>query len=199
MNQLSALFDLIGQALMPPVMCFLLAGLVIALLDVGDHVGERIVRWRGRAARAELERICMRAGLNKLPGLKPGGALGATTELWSERPLTPGMIERGLDQLEDRFERQLQRTTALLRVGPALGLLGTLIPMGPALADLAAGRLDTMAAKLTLAFSTTVVGLLISILATFVTLSKRRIYGEELRLARTLADRLLDQPPTEAP
>ena len=47
----------------------------------------------------------------------------------------------------------------LVKVGPSLGLLGTLIPMGTALASLATGNLDAMAGQMVVAFTTTIIGL----------------------------------------
>ena len=44
-------------------------------------------------------------------------------------------------------------------MGPMLGLMGTLIPMGPALVGLTAGDMETMAYNMQIAFATTVVGL----------------------------------------
>ena len=47
------------------------------------------------------------------------------------------------------------------RVGPALGLMGTLVPMGTALASLGQGDVSVMSSELVLAYTTTVVGLVI--------------------------------------
>ena len=50
----------------------------------------------------------------------------------------------------------------MTKMGPMLGLMGTLIPMGPALAGLASGDIASMAYNMQVAFATTVVGLFIS-------------------------------------
>ncbi len=47
-------------------------------------------------------------------------------------------------------------------MGPILGLMGTLIPMGPALVGLASGDIASMAYNMQVAFATTVVGLVVS-------------------------------------
>ncbi len=49
----------------------------------------------------------------------------------------------------------------MIKLGPVLGLMGTLIPMGPALTGLATGDVAAMAQNMTVAFATTVVGLVI--------------------------------------
>jgi biopolymer transport protein ExbB/TolQ len=61
--------------------------------------------------------------------------------------------------------RRLDAVRFVVRVGPALGLMGTLIPMGISLAGLAQGNLPKMAESMTTAFTATVVGLACSVLA----------------------------------
>ena len=48
-----------------------------------------------------------------------------------------------------------------IRLGPILGLAGTLIPLGPALVALSTGDVATLSSRLVVAFTTTVLGLLI--------------------------------------
>ena len=60
---------------------------------------------------------------------------------------------------EEKTDKTLQKTDIITRVGPTLGLMGTLIPMGPGLAALGAGDVNTLAESLTLAFNTTIVGI----------------------------------------
>ena len=47
----------------------------------------------------------------------------------------------------------------LTKFGPILGLMGTLIPMGPALVGLSTGDVASMAYNMQVAFATTVIGL----------------------------------------
>ena len=47
----------------------------------------------------------------------------------------------------------------LIKFGPLLGLMGTLIPMGPALVGLAEGDISSMAYNMQIAFATTVTGM----------------------------------------
>ena len=54
-------------------------------------------------------------------------------------------------------ERRLARLTACVRLGPMVGLVGTLIPLGPGLVALSQGDLAQMASHLTVAFTVTVV------------------------------------------
>ncbi len=71
--------------------------------------------------------------------------------------------EKLLSDFELDFQKKLERPKILMRTGPMLGLMGTLIPMGPALAGLASGDISTMAMNMQLAFSTTVIGIFIGL------------------------------------
>lgn len=77
----------------------------------------------------------------------------------------PRTLSARTNHLASRFEADLGREVdgvrVLVRLGPALGLAGTLIPLGPGLAALGDGDLDRLSTQLILAFSTTVVGLAI--------------------------------------
>ena len=53
----------------------------------------------------------------------------------------------------------------MVRFGPALGLMGTLIPLSPALEGLANGNVKLLSENLRVAFSVTVLGLLIGAIA----------------------------------
>jgi biopolymer transport protein ExbB/TolQ len=62
----------------------------------------------------------------------------------------------------------------IIRVGPSLGLIGTLIPMGTGLAALGQGDMTKLSSDLVIAFTTTVVGLAIGIVAYFFYTIRRR-------------------------
>ena len=64
--------------------------------------------------------------------------------------------------------------------GPALGLMGTLIPLSPALTGLANGNTAELSHDLRVAFSVTVVGLLIGAVAFAISLSRDRLYSQDL-------------------
>lgn len=67
------------------------------------------------------------------------------------------------------------------RLGPALGLIGTLVPMGAALASLGQGDLSVMTAELVVAYTTTVVGLLVGSIAFFLFTVRRRFAENDIR------------------
>jgi biopolymer transport protein ExbB/TolQ len=76
--------------------------------------------------------------------------------------------------------KRLDRTRAWIRLGPIIGLITTLIPISPALVALAKGDLQTLSNNLVIAFSTTVIGLLISGLAFVMSSVRERVYLQDV-------------------
>jgi len=89
-------------------------------------------------------------------------------------------IEYALADYELAVERRLERTRILVRAGPALGLMGTLIPLAPGLAALGHGDVATLATDLRTAFAATTIGLLVGTVAFALTLTRTRLYTEDL-------------------
>jgi biopolymer transport protein ExbB/TolQ len=89
-------------------------------------------------------------------------------------------IAKALADFDFYSQRRLSRTRLLVRAGPALGLMGTLIPLSPALTGLAVGNTAQLSHDLRIAFSVTVVGLMIGAVAFGLSLSRDRMYGQDL-------------------
>jgi hypothetical protein len=87
-------------------------------------------------------------------------------------PELDARLEYVVQQADASGLRRLDSVRFVVRVGPALGLMGTLIPMGIALAGLAQGNMPKMAESMTTAFTATVVGLACSVAAYMLTLRR---------------------------
>jgi biopolymer transport protein ExbB/TolQ len=68
-----------------------------------------------------------------------------------------------VDAVEKLGRARIDRVELLARIGPMLGLMGTLVPLGPGLAALGRGDAHVLAASMTTAFDTTSLGLFIGI------------------------------------
>jgi biopolymer transport protein ExbB/TolQ len=73
----------------------------------------------------------------------------------------PAMVDKELSDIEHELHARVERLGIMSKVGPMLGLIGTLIPLQPALAGLAHGDMQAMGANLQIGFTTTVLGLLV--------------------------------------
>jgi biopolymer transport protein ExbB/TolQ len=149
-----------------------------------------VVRRRRRDT-ARLERVAQTARAALEGGDVPAARLALRQVAWSSamveliavRVRASGGAERVAKALAD-FDfaslRRLERTRVLVRAGPALGLMGTLIPLAPALAGLAEGDVAQLSRNLRVAFSVTVLGLLIGAIAFAISLVRDRLYGQDL-------------------
>ncbi len=88
--------------------------------------------------------------------------------------------QRAVVDYDIYVSRRLDRVRLLVRSGPALGLMGTLIPLAPALAALGDGDAKVLADELQTAFAITVVGVLIGLVAFGVALVRERFYTKDL-------------------
>ncbi|MBR4397210.1 MAG: MotA/TolQ/ExbB proton channel family protein, partial [Methanobrevibacter sp.] len=93
---------------------------------------------------------------------------------------------------ETRLIKTCNKTDILVKVGPSLGLLGTLIPLGPGLAALGSGDISTLAQSLTIAFDTTVTGLSVGALAYLISKFRKQWYESDLITVETLAEAELE-------
>jgi biopolymer transport protein ExbB/TolQ len=96
------------------------------------------------------------------------------TERIAEKPL------KLLQEYEFYTVKRLEKTRILVRVGPMLGLMGTLIPLAPALTGLAEGNTKMLTDNLRIAFSVTVIGLLIGGLGFIVSIVRDRFYQQDI-------------------
>jgi biopolymer transport protein ExbB/TolQ len=90
------------------------------------------------------------------------------------------VVEKSFADLENNVTSSLAKLSFLTRLGPMLGLMGTLIPLGPALTGLAGGDIKELSGNLVVAFTATVVGLLVSVVAYSMGLARRTWYAQDM-------------------
>ncbi|WP_018410172.1 MotA/TolQ/ExbB proton channel family protein [Methyloversatilis thermotolerans] len=102
-------------------------------------------------------------------------------ELSSRTPHLDARLERLLQGAELDVARSLDRIRFVIKVGPALGLMGTLIPMGISLAALAEGNIPKMAGSMVTAFTATVAGLGCGVVAYLIALAREKWLQADIR------------------
>ena len=196
--------NMIAQSLQIPVIIFLVVFAFFAILTLGSLVSEYTSRKKvtpdtlekliysiSRATSSdELMNIIKNAKLyenQKVILVKVLRAESLTSE-------TRETLARKLIEFEEtKLAKTIERTDIVTRIGPTLGLMGTLIPMGPGLAALGAGDVNTLANAIIVAFDTTVVGIGAGAVGYFVSKIRRRWYEEDLSNLDALCDALLDK------
>jgi len=103
-------------------------------------------------------------------------------------------VESLLQQATRRLFSSLDGYRLVVRVGPGLGLIGTLIPMGTGLAALGQGDLSMLSSELVIAFTTTVVGLAVGLCAYLFLVVKNRWVDEDLLNMEVATEALAGDP-----
>lgn len=196
--------NMIAQSLQIPVIIFLVIFAFFAILTLGSLVSEYTSRKKVTPdalekliysisksnSSEELMNIIKNAKLyenQKVILVKVLRAQSLTAE-------TRETLARKLIEFEEtKLGKTIERTDIVTRIGPTLGLMGTLIPMGPGLAALGAGDVNTLANAIIVAFDTTVVGIGAGAVGYFVSKIRRRWYEEDLSNIDALTDALLDK------
>lgn len=102
----------------------------------------------------------------------------------------PAHVQRLLAEYEITADKDLAISKTLTKMGPMLGLMGTLIPMGPALVGLSTGDISSMAYNMQVAFATTVVGLFAAAIGFITQQVKQRWYLQDMTNLEFLAELL---------
>ena len=119
--------------------------------------------------------------------------MAAAVALSGEAAVLDARLERIVQKADADGLRRLDTVRFAVRVGPALGLMGTLIPMGISLAGLAQGNLPKMAESMTTAFTATVVGLACSVTAYLLALAREHWLRMDITEIAYAADALLQR------
>ncbi len=92
-----------------------------------------------------------------------------------------------------RYQRRLHLTETTAKISPMLGLMGTLIPLGPGLMALGQGDVNTLSQSLLIAFDTTVMGLVSAIISLIVSRIRRTWYGQYASAMQSLMACILEE------
>ena len=191
----------ITQALQIPVIILLIAFLVFAVYTLGKLLSEHLSRKKvpvslikdyaiyDAESAEDIKNVVNNADIQKsqkriLSELAESEHLGKKSR--------ETLARRLIDNEEDKIAQNLNKTDIVTKIGPTLGLMGTLIPMGPGLAALGTGDVTTLASAITIAFNTTVIGIGSGAIAYFASKLRRRWFGEYLANLDALMDAILD-------
>jgi biopolymer transport protein ExbB/TolQ len=173
-DQLRELFHHIAGLLVWPVLLGLLGLAAAMLIALGAFAREAWDRRCGRRrALASAE-----AALDAIAATPTGDPLDLR-------------LEERLQTIERSRWRALGRLRLAVRVGPSLGLMGTLIPMADALQGLADGNLPALASNMVTAFAATVIGLTISVTAYLIAAARESWVRADTQALTFHAERVL--------
>lgn len=183
MNYISDILYWISTGLLVPVIVLLILLFLRSLLLIGNFFGQYLsIRRTDALIRQELDNLDA-DNIKKLSERLPSSA-GSPLVKCLNRMLECGEsrahLERLIADYEISADKDLAVSKTLSKMGPMLGLMGTLIPMGPALVGLSTGDIGSMAYNMQVAFATTVVGLFSAAIGFITQQVKQRWYLQDL-------------------
>ncbi len=170
-----SLLYVISTGLLYPVIIGLILLTLWVILYTGNFVGEIMERSKRNFSRTEdFLKMC-----------------GPNFEQKVTNSQNPDIeILKALRKWEEKRLKKLNLIRFVVRMGPSIGLMGTLIPMGTALASLSQGDMLTMSANMVTAFTTTIVGIGCGTLAYMVSLTKETWLRKDLQSCEEYGERL---------
>ncbi len=180
---LKSLIYLIASSLLYPVLFLLVALVVYIVISSGSFFAEWLERLRIVKYSPERLPRLIREGndQNFFPHRVNSYLEDLRLLLNKVSPPDEVEIENILQETSLKTWESLDRIKMIIRIGPSLGLIGTLIPMGTGLAALGQGDMTKLSSDLVIAFTTTVVGLAVGIVAYFFYTIKRRWVEEDIK------------------
>lgn len=183
MNYISDTLYWISTGLLVPVIILLILFFVRSLLLIGSFFGQYLsIRKTEHFLHNRLE-VLDAEGLDDLEHALPQKSQ-ALVMVYLRRILhakkSMAQVQRLLADFEIAADKDLAISKTMTKMGPILGLMGTLIPMGPALVGLSTGDIASMAYNMQVAFATTVVGLFVSAVGFVTQHVKQRWYMHDL-------------------
>ena len=196
--------NMIAQSLQIPVIIFLVVFAFFAILTLGSLVSEYTSRKKVTPDALEklIYSISKATSSDELMNIIKNAKLYENQKVILVKVLraesltadTRETLARKLIEFEEtKLAKTIERTDIVTRIGPTLGLMGTLITMGPGLPALGAGDVNPLANAIIVAFDTTVVGIGAGAVGYFVSKIRRRWYEEDLSNLDALCDALLDK------
>lgn len=166
---LSDILHVVAQALLAPDIVLLLAFMGYALFSIGSVITEYFTeRKHFTVVMPKFLAALMDADMKDVPQIIESSQLlerqkTALKTVYEYRDL-PGdalvaLVRRLVSEEETRYDRITGRNNMAAKVTPMLGLMGTLIPLGPGIQALGNADTAALSSSLLVAFDTTVAGL----------------------------------------
>lgn len=183
METISDILYWISTGLLVPVIVALIFLFIRALMLIGTFFGQYVALRKSshqiRQALSCTDNSALDDVVAKLPR-RTGTLVVTYAKKMIEARANAAEVDRLFAEYEIEADRDLGTSKMLSKLGPMLGLMGTLIPMGPALAGLASGDIESMARNMQVAFATTVTGLVAAAIGYITQQVKRRWYQQDL-------------------
>ena len=183
MNYISDILFWISTGLLVPVVVLLILFFLRSLLLLGNFFGQYLqTRKTDKVFREKIMNLTSETldDFRKSLPENPKSPLLKTLVLLMDSADSRPRRQLLLSDYEVAADKDMALSKTLSKMGPMLGLMGTLIPMGPALVGLSTGDISSMAYNMQVAFATTVVGLFSAAIGFITQQVKQRWHTQDL-------------------
>lgn len=182
MDSISKILFWVANSLLIPDIIILLVLFVRSLLLLGSFYNQFITRQKNNRQWGGIINVFSSEKLETLQEALPqkdNSLYVSYLRKLLHHPPSEAYSEYLVTDFETEAEKDLGTAKLLAKIGPVLGLIGTLIAMSPALVSLSSGDISGMAYNMQIVFATTVIGLVISIIGIVTLQFKQRWYLQE--------------------
>jgi len=200
---LSNLLYLIAQSLFIPVIIVVLVFMTYAVLSLGGFLTEKFSRTKFDVNQTEslVRAISKSSNPEEMKEKVTESELQdkykeILIKIISNHDIGPqsrrAIATKLIEEQELQFSTITQKTDILVRLAPTVGLLGTLIPLGPGLSALGSGDINSLAQALTVAFDTTITGLAAGAIGYIISGYRKKWYNDELSILEAIVESTLE-------
>lgn len=98
-----------------------------------------------------------------------------------------------LSEADLRYRKMVGRSDLLTKIAPMMGLMATLIPLGPGIVAMGQGDVEALSTSLAMAFDGTVTGLVAAVVSMCVSHVRKRWYGQYRSALESMMTTLLEK------
>lgn len=196
---LKSFIYLVSSSMLYPTLVLLTLLVVWMLVFAGSLLAESLARANLRSVSGnDLSHLDLSGDLSRVLSYHVRAYISeAKRTLATNDHMEHELLENLLQEKSAQLWKSLDTIRMLVRIGPGLGLIGTLIPMGTGLAALGQGDITKLSSDLVIAFTTTVVGLAIGLTAYYFYWKKKRWVEEDIRRMEFLTELIAVQYPVK--
>lgn len=196
MNVISNILYWISTGLLVPVIVLLIYFFIRSIILIGGFFGQYMTEKKTAAMLDEKVKEITPSNISEFlvsfSDKKGVLVIDYLNEIYKSAD-SPARLDMLVSEYELAAEKNIATSKILTKMGPILGLMGTLIPMGPALVGLATGDIASMAYNMQVAFATTVVGLVVSAIGFITQQAKERWVLHNLMILDFIVQTLKDK------
>ena len=200
---LADILNIVSQGLLVPAIIALLALILYGIWCIGSIIVEGVLERRHfKMVMPDFVDAITYAEPHQVPKIiQESGLLNSQRsvleEIWKQRELPAdtqiALAKRLIDEEDFKLDKVLSRNQAASKVAPMLGLMGTLIPLGPGIVSLGTGDTAELSSSLLVAFDTTVAGLVVAVVTFLIARIRKNWYEDYMSALSNATTSILEK------